>query len=79
MSEYHLDIIGRINLGDYSKIHDYMGIVDIDDKFTITFNNNSIESSDIIYNMLENNNFNVYSKGGNKDGKLYITASRSKR
>ncbi|MFU0824366.1 hypothetical protein [Clostridium sp.] len=79
MSEYHLDIVGKINLSDYSKINDYMGMVDTNDKFTITFDNSSIERSDIIYSMLENNNFNIYSKGGNKDGKLYITASRNKR
>ncbi|MGY0373594.1 hypothetical protein [Clostridium sp. JNZ J1-5] len=79
MSEYKLDILGKINLSDYSKIDDYMGIVDVDDKFTITLNNESIENSDIIYNMLKNNNFNISSKGGSKDGKLRISAARNKR
>jgi len=79
MSECHLDIVGKINLGDYSKIHDYMGMVDTNDKVMITLDSSSIESSDIIYNILQNNNFNIDFKGGNKDGKLYITASRNKR
>lgn len=79
MSEYNLNIIGDIDLTDYSTIHDYMAIVDLDDKFTITFNNNSKESSEIICNMLKENNFNISYKGGSKNGKLYITASRNKR
>ena len=36
MSEYRLDIVGDINLSDYSSIHDYMGIIEQNDKFTIT-------------------------------------------
>jgi hypothetical protein len=78
MSEYKLDILSKISLGDYSKIHDYMGIVDVNDKFTITLNNESIENSDVIYDMLKNNNFNVHHEGGDKDGKLRINATRNK-
>lgn len=79
MSDYRLDIVGEINLSDYSKIHDYMGMVDSDDKFIITLNDKSIENSEIIYNMLKDNNFYISTKGGNNDGKLYITAFRNKR
>ncbi len=78
MSEYKLDILSKINLGDYSKIHDYMGIVDVNDKFTITLSNESIENSDVIYDMLKNNNFHIYQEGENKDGKLWINAARNK-
>lgn len=78
MSEYKLDILSKINLGDYSKIHDYMGIVDVNDKFTITLSNESIENSDVIYDMLKNNNFHIYKEGENKDGKLWINAARNK-
>lgn len=78
MSEYKLDIWSKINLSDYSKIHDYMGIVDVNDKFTITLNSESIENSEVIYSMLKNNNFNVHCKGGSPDGKLCITAARAK-
>lgn len=79
MSEYKLDIIGKVNLSDYSKIYDYMGIVDVNDKFTITLNNDSVETSELIYNMLEKNDFSIYSKGGDESGKMSITASRNKR
>lgn len=79
MSEYKLDIIGKVNLSDYSKIYDYIGIVDVNDKFTITLNNDSVETSELIYNMLEKNDFSIYSKGGDENGKISIAASRNKR
>ena len=40
MSDYRMDIDGSIGLSDYSNIHDYLGVVDIDDNFTITLKNN---------------------------------------
>ncbi|MCY6960494.1 hypothetical protein [Clostridium brassicae] len=79
MSEYYLDILGKISLSDYSKIDDYMAIVGEEDNFIITFNNNSIDNSDIVYEMLGNNNFSVKYKGGEENGKLYISATRNKR
>ena len=36
MSEYKMDIKGIIGLSDYSSINDYIGLVDYDEKFTIT-------------------------------------------
>ncbi len=79
MSEYHLDIMGDIDLSDYSKIHDYMAIVGEEDRFTITLCDESLKNSDIVYNMLKDNRFIINSKGGTKNGKLHITASRDKR
>lgn len=78
MSEYHLDILGNIALGDYSKLDDYMAIVGADDKFVISLTKDNLENVNVIYNMLENNNFIINSKGGNEYGKLFITASRNK-
>ncbi|WMJ80280.1 hypothetical protein RBU49_15970 [Clostridium sp. MB40-C1] len=79
MSEYYLDILGKISLSDYSKIDDYMAIVGEEDNFIITFNDKSIDNSDIVYEMLGNNNFSVNYKGGEEHGKLYISATRNKR
>lgn len=78
MSEYHLDILDNISLGDYSKLDDYMAIVGVNDKFVISLNKDSVKNANLIYNMLENNNFIINSKGGNEYGKLFITASRNK-
>lgn len=78
MSQYCLKIMGKIDLSDYSKIYDYMGIVDVNDKFIVTLDNKSRENSDIIYSMLENNNFSISNKGGEEDGEIYITASKNR-
>lgn len=77
MSDYFLKITEKINLSDYSTIYDYMGIVDLGDKFTIQLNSKSIENSDIIYSMLKDNNFNITSKGVHNDGKIYVTAIKN--
>ena len=36
MPDYRMDIKGKLGLGEYSDIYDYMGIVDKNDNFTIT-------------------------------------------
>ena len=35
MSDYKMDIRGILGLGEYSDIHDYMGIVDKNDNFSL--------------------------------------------
>ena len=55
MSDYRMDIDGSIGLSDYSNIHDYLGVVDIDDNFTITLNNNGNTEINIINSILKNN------------------------
>jgi len=77
MSEYRLDVTGNLQLSDYSNIHDYMGVVGESDKFTIVVDDNS-DNADILCSMLDNNNFNIISKGGYDNGKLYISAYRRK-
>ena len=72
MSEYQMNIIGKIDLGDYSSIYDYMAIVDKDDNIIITIDN--IENVNIIKQMLENNNFIVDTSTSEYNGKCYIKA-----
>ena len=62
MSEYKLDIPGDINLSDYSSIHDYMGLIKRNDKFTITSKMKDPEEMKILCKMLENNYFDVVNK-----------------
>lgn len=76
MSEYNLDIFGDIKLSDYSRIYDYMGVVDVEDKFTITFNERNKNNLDILCSMLESNNFIFRTEGGKNGEKKYIRASR---
>lgn len=72
MSEYQMNIIGKIGLEDYSSIYDYMAIVDKNDNIIITID--SIDNVSIIKQMLENNNFIVDASNSEHSGKCCIKA-----
>lgn len=76
MSEYRLDIVGDINLSDYSSIHDYMGIIEQNDKLTITSRMKNSEEVGILCKMLENNSFTIVDQGGTQNGEYYITSQK---
>lgn len=78
MSEYRLDILGDINLSDYSNIHDYMGIIEQNDKFTINSKIENSEEMKILCKMLENNYFTIVAQGGKENGEYYITSQRAR-
>jgi hypothetical protein len=78
MSEYHLDINGNIELSDYSSIQDYMKIVDVDDKVTISINNSLSDEARIICEILKDDKFYIISQGGDKSGKYYIEAEKKR-
>lgn len=77
MSNYKLDINRMVDLSDYSSIHDYMGLIGVNDKFIISFDNADFENAEVIADMLKHNNF-IVSKGENNDGKICISARRNK-
>ncbi|OFI06930.1 hypothetical protein CLOACE_07240 [Clostridium acetireducens DSM 10703] len=58
MSEYFLNINGRLELSDYSSIYDYIDIVDKTDKLTINIDCNN-KDFDIIYVMLKNKKLSI--------------------
>ena len=78
MSEYKLDIPGDISLSDYSSIHDYMGLVKQNDKFTITSKMKDPEEMEILCKMLETNYFHVVTQGGTQKGEYYITSQKKR-
>ena len=78
MSEYKLDIPRDINLSDYSSIHDYMGIIERNDKFTITSKMKNTEEVKILCKMLEDNYFTVVTQGGTQNGEYYITSQKER-
>ncbi|MBE6051515.1 MAG: hypothetical protein E7214_12935 [Clostridium sp.] len=78
MSDYKMDIKGCIGLSEYSNIHDYLGVVDKDDNFTITLKRNSNQEINIISSMLRDNNFNIISEGYDEKGIYYICAHKIK-
>ncbi|MBU3157012.1 hypothetical protein LL037_02015 [Clostridium estertheticum] len=78
MSEYRLDIPGNINLSDYSSIHDYMGIISQNDRFTITSRMKNSEEMKILCEMLENNSFTIVNQGDTQNGEYYITSQKER-
>ncbi len=76
MSDYKMDIRGALGLGEYSDIHDYMGIVDKNDNFTITLDTKNKQHISIITSMLRENNFNILEQGISSGGDYYITANK---
>lgn len=78
MSEYRLDILGDVNLSNYSSIHDYMGIIEQNDKFTITSKMKNSEEVEILCKMLENNYFTIVAQGGKENGQYFITAKKER-
>jgi len=78
MSEYKLDIPGDINLSDYSSIHDYMGIIERNDRLTITSKMKDPKERKILCEMLENNCFNVVTQGDKENGGYYITSQKKR-
>lgn len=76
MSDYKMDIRGSLGLGEYSDIHDYMGIVDKNDNFTITLDIKNKQHISIITSMLRENNFNILEQGISSTGDYYITANK---
>lgn len=78
MPDYKMDIRGKLGLGEYSDIYDYMGIVDKNDNFTITLDNSNRQHINIITSMLKESNFSILDEGINNLGDYYINANKYK-
>lgn len=74
MSEYRLDVKGSVNLSDYGNIYEYMGIIGVNDKFTITMDCLDEKNIELIISMLKYKDFTILSNGKDKQGKYYIKA-----
>lgn len=78
MPDYKMDIRGKLGLGEYSDIYDYMGIVDKNDNFTITLDSCNRQHINIITSMLRESNFSVLEEGIGNNGDYYISANKYK-
>lgn len=78
MSQYSLDISGRIDLSDYSVIDDYVNMVGEKDKIKISIDEYEKKEAAVICTILENRDFDIQSKGGGYSGKYYIEAIKGK-
>lgn len=75
MSDYKLDIIGSIELSDYSSIYDYMEIVNENDNLTINIRGEK-EDFDILCSMLKEKGFNIVKKRNIENNSHYILATK---
>ena len=55
-----------------------MGIIEQNDKFTITSKMKSPEEMKILCKMLENNYFTIVAQGGKENGEYYITSQKER-
>ncbi len=77
MSEYSLYVKGRIDLSDYSNIHDYICIVGNFDKLKVIIDKSIIDNNiDIICCMLSESGLYISSKNVDKNGNMEIEAYR---
>lgn len=76
MPDYKMDIRGKLGLGEYSDIHDYMGIVDRNDNFTITLDSSNRQHINIITSMLKESNFKILDEGISSSGDYFISANK---
>ena len=76
MPDYKMDINGDLGLSEYSNIYDYMGVVDKNDKFTITLKDNNEKNINMITSMLKDSNFSILEEGLNNVGCYYINANK---
>lgn len=77
MSEYHMDINGDIELGDYSSIYDYISIVNKNDNLTISIHSDETQNVNIVCKMLETSDFVVDLYEKQNDSQYYIKAYKN--
>ena len=78
MPDYRMDIKGKLGLGEYRDIYDYMGRVDKNDNFTITLDASNKQHINIITSMLREGNFVIIDQGIDTLGGYYINANKYK-
>ena len=76
MSNYNMDISGKIELSDYSNIFDYLNIIDKDDNFSISINKNNSEDIEVISSILNDSKFIIHSTEYDDKGNYHINANK---
>lgn len=77
MSDYRINFGSVIGPSDTNKLYDMLDIIGQNDELVITID--TAEESpqlDTIFNVLDRNNFDRYTKGGHEGGKYHIIAKR---
>lgn len=77
MSDYTMDISGKIELSDYSDIFDYLNIIDKDDNFMIRIAKDNEDDIGVISSMLNDSNFIINHTEYDERGNYYIVANKN--
>lgn len=77
MSDYTMDIGGKIELSDYSNIFDYLNIIDKDDNFMIRIAKDNEDDIGVISSMLNDSNFTIDHTEYDERGNYYIVANKN--
>lgn len=78
MSDYMMNIRGKIELSDYSNISDYLNIINKDDNFTIKINKNNKGDIDVVNSLLNNNSFSIKQAEYDSYGNYFIKAYKNR-
>ncbi|MDF2675268.1 MAG: hypothetical protein K0R09_3540 [Clostridiales bacterium] len=77
MSDYRINFGNTVGPSDSNKLYDMLGILGGEDELIITLDAAGEPSQyDTIFKVLEENEFNVSTKGGHEGGKYHIIAKR---
>ena len=77
MSDYTMDIGGKNELSDNSKIFDYLNIIEKDDNFMIRIGKDNEGDIGVISSMLNDSNFTIHLTEYDERGNYYIVANKN--
>jgi len=78
MSDYHMNINGKIKYCDCNNISEYLGIVNFEDKLLITMEDCEDENINIIHQLCKKNKIIIYKEDGTNHGICTIKAIKDK-
>lgn len=76
MSNYIMNVKKELSKDEYGNIHDYLGIIDIHDDFTMNIEDKSLINLDMINKIFEENNFIKIKEQINDNGRCVIKANK---
>jgi hypothetical protein len=78
MSDYRINFGSLIGASDTERLSYMLGVVDFDDELIITLEAADVDQAGDIFSVLDNNGFDIVTKGSNDGDKYNIIARRRK-
>ncbi|MGV3027016.1 hypothetical protein ACED96_14985 [Clostridium thermobutyricum] len=76
MSNYIMNVKKELTKDEYGNIHDYLGVIDVNDNFTMNIENKNLINLDMINQIFEENNFVKIKEQINENGSCIIEANK---